>query len=143
MPMPLVTNKWNTLISGPLNPSNGIIFTLTKESINELVSQSEAEQEAVRSRLVEGILDKTKISDKHQFVQLNQAILIRLLDKLYSYKQDPKVTELALWLYKTVSQHLENTLDFIEDFFGNYFDRNEKVPASYLLISVEELCKQL
>jgi hypothetical protein len=143
MPMPLVTNKWNTLISGQLNPSNGIIFTLTKESINELVSQSEVEQEAVRSRLIEGILDKTKISDKHQYVQLNQAILIRLLDKLYSYKQDSNVTELVLWLYNTVSQHLENTLDFIEDFFGNYFDRNEKVPAPYLLISIEELCRQL
>lgn len=141
--MPLVLNKWNALISGPLNPSNGIIFTLTKESINELVSQSEAEQEAVRSHLIEGILDKPKITDKHQYVQVNQAILIRLLDKIYSYKQDPKVTEKVLCLYKTVSQHLENALDFIEDFFSNYFDRNEKVPAAYLLISIEELCKQL
>lgn len=141
--MPLVLNKWNALISGQLNPSNGIIFSLTKESINELVSQSEAEQEAVRCLLIEGILDKPKISDKHQYVQVNQAILIRLLDKIYSYKQDPKVTEKALCLYKTVSQHLENALDFIEDFFSNYFDRNEKVPAAYFLVSVEELGKQL
>lgn len=141
--MPIVLNKWNALISGPLNPSTGIIFTLTTDSINELVAQSEAEQEMVRSLLIEGILDKPKISDKHQYVQVNQAILIRLLDKIYSYKQDPKVTEKVLSLYESVSLHLENALDFIEDFFSNYFDRNEKVPAAYLTISIEELCKQL
>ncbi len=142
-PMTLVLNKWNALISGTLNPSNGFILTLNRESINELISQSEAEQEAVRSRLVEGIQDKHKMGDRQLFVQVNQAILIRLLDKIYSYKQDPKITETVLCLYKTVSQHLENVLDFIEDFFSNYFDRNEKVPAVYLLISIEELCRQL
>lgn len=141
--MQLVLNKWRTLITGTLNPSNGIIFSLTKESISDLIRQSEAEGEAVRTNLIEGILDMPKIADKHQYVQVNQAILIRLLDKLYSYKQNPKVTDSVLCLYKTVSLHLENTLDFIEDFFSNYFDRNEKVPATYLLISIEELCRQL
>lgn len=141
--MPLVLNKWSALISGTLNPANGIIFSLTKESISDLIRQSEAEEEAVRANLIEGILDMPKIADKHQYVQVNQAILIRLLDKLYSYKQIPNVTDSVLCLYKTVSLHLENTLNFIEDFFSNYFDRNEKVPATYLLISIEELCKQL
>jgi hypothetical protein len=141
--MQLVLNKWRALITGTLNPSNGIIFSLTKESISDLIRQSEAEGEAIRTNLIEGILDMPKIADKHQYVQVNQAILIRLLDKLYSYKQNPKVTDSVLCLYKTVSLHLENTLDFIEDFFSNYFDRNEKVPATDLLISIEELCRQL
>ena len=141
--MPHVLNKWSALISSTLNPSNGIIFSLSKESICDLIRQSEAEEEAARANLIEGILDMPKIADKHQYVQVNQAILIRLLDKLYSYKQNPNVTESVLCIYKTVSLHLENTLNFIEDFFSNYFDRNERVPATYLLISIEELCKQL
>lgn len=126
-----------------MNPSNPAISTLNEESIVEIVNQSEAEREVVRTLLIEGILDKPKIKDKQQYVQVNQAILIRLLDKLYSYKQDPRINDKIFSLYRTLSQHLEHTLDFMEDFFSNYFDRNEKVPAAYLIISLEELCNQL
>ena len=56
--MPLVLNKWSALISGTLNPSNGIVFSLTKESIGDLIRQSEAEEEAVRANLIEGVLEK-------------------------------------------------------------------------------------
>ena len=141
--MPIILNTWSTLIITTLNPSNAKLFLLTDESIQALINQSEAEQEIVRTLLIEGIIDRPKIRDKQQFVQVNQAILIRLLDKLHSYKQNPKVVDNIRCLYNTISQHLENTLDFIEDFFSNYFDRNEKVPTSYLIISIEELCKQL
>ena len=46
-------------------------------------------------------------------------------------------------LYNTISQHLQSTLDFIEDFFGNYFDRNEKVPEPYISIAKENIKKQV
>ena len=46
-------------------------------------------------------------------------------------------------MYNGISQHLQGTLDFIENFFGNYFDRNEKVPEPYFTIAKEDLRKQL
>ena len=141
--MPILLNNWNFLINSILNPAYTELYSLTKESIRELIEQSEAEQEKTRNLLIEGIIDRQKVRDKQQFVQINQAILIRLLNKLHSYKQSPKVNDNILFLYNTISQHLEHTLDFIEDFFSDYFDRNEKVPATYLIISIEELCKQL
>lgn len=81
--------------------------------------------------------------DKQLYVQVNQAMLIRLLNKLYNYKQEMDLSESVIFLYNSISQHLESTLNFIEDFFGNYFDRNEKVPHGYRMISVKEICRQL
>jgi hypothetical protein len=96
----------------------------------------------LKIHLIEWLVDNPKIRDKQQFVQLNQAMLIRLIDKLYSYKKETFKSAVQN-LYETISEHLENTLNFIEDFFSNHFDRNERVPATYLNISLEELCKKL
>ncbi len=140
--MPFILNTWNILIN-KVNPSNSDLYSLTDESIRDLINRSEEEEEKVRTVLIEGIIDKPNIRDKQQFVQVNQGLLIRLLDKIHSYKQANKLNDKILQLYDSISEHLEHTLDFIEDFFSNYFDRNEKVPAAYLLISIEELCRQL
>lgn len=141
--MPVLLHKWDTLISITLNPQNTNLVSFTDEAINIFIYQSETEREKVRNELIEGIVDRPKIRDKQQYVQVNQAMLIRLLDKLFSYKQAEGLSEKMLNLYTAISRHLENTLNFIEDFFSNYFDRNEKVPVAYLTVSLEELCRQL
>lgn len=141
--MAILLSKWDTLVSTTLYPSHNNLNLLSDISIQMIIYQSEIEREKVRTFLIEGIIDKPKIKDKQQFVQLNQAMLIRLLDKIYSYKQNPIVDNKAISLYNTLSHHLESTLNFIEDFFSNFFDRNERVPAGYLMITSEELCKQL
>ena len=141
--MPILLYKWNTIISTTLCPSNFIPDSIADESVLALIHESEEEMRKVQDHLIEDILDKPKIRDKQQYVQLNQTILIRLLDKLYSYKQYEGLSEKTLQLYNSISQHLENTLNFIEDFFTNYFDRNGKVPSGYLMISIKELCRQL
>jgi hypothetical protein len=140
--MPMILCRWEKLITVTLNPSSAVLNTLSDECIQNLINQSEEEQEIVRTCLIEGIIDRPKIMDKQQYVQVNQAMLIRLIDKLYSFKQREQVNDKVLDVYNTISEHLKNTLDFIEDFFGNYFDRNEKVPAAYLVVAIDELCKQ-
>ena len=141
--MPMILCKWDKLIATTLYPSNSNLASFTYKCVQNLIDQSKQEQEKLRTLLIEGIVDRPKITDKQQYVQVNQAMLIRLMDKLYSYKQKPGLNDNILCLYDTISQHLENALDFIEDFFSNYFDRNEKVPAAYLIISIGELLKQL
>jgi len=139
--MPMILCKWEKLIAA-LNPVNQELQSLSEECIQNLIDQSEEEQEIVKTCLIEGMIDRPKIMDKQQYVQVNQAMLIRLIDKLYSFKQREPVNDKVLDVYNTISEHLKNTLDFIEDFFGNYFDRNEKVPAAYLVVAIDELCKQ-
>lgn len=141
--MPYTLQNWNTLISNTLHPSNIELFSHNEESIKIFADQSREELERVRTLLIESVLDRSKIKDKQHYVKLNQGMLIRLLDKLYAYRQKQGINDKVLHLYDVIIKHLESTLDFIEDFFSNYFDRNEKVPIGYLTVSIGELSKQL
>lgn len=140
--MALVLNKWESLIYTKIIPFQVNVDSFSDEYIQSLIEQSNKEQEQVRNAMMEWLIDNPKTRDKQQFVKLNQAVLIRLLDKLYSYKREESNEQITN-LYESVSRHLENALNFIEDFFGNYFDRNERVPAGYLKISLEELGDKL
>jgi hypothetical protein len=141
-PMALVLTNWENLIYYKINPSRVNVDSLSIEYVQTLIEQSGKEQERVRDCMIEWLVDNPKIRDKQQFVQLNQAILVRLLDKLHSYKNETAKAE-TITLYEAIGAHVGNILNFIEDFFGNYFDRNEKVPATYLNISLQEVCKKL
>lgn len=141
--MPIILNKWEAMIISELDPCNAELPLLTESAIESILNESEEERAKIRVLLIERLVDSSKLTDKETYVHLHQAMLIHLLDKLYSYKQIPGVCNKILSLYDSIGQHLQNTLDFIENFFGNYFDRNEKIPASYRKIITGELEKQL
>lgn len=141
--MAMLLQKWETLVVTTLNPANGKLQLLSDSEIQDLIQESEAERENIRAQLIEAIVEKSKVSDKQQYVQLIQSMLIRLLDKLHRYRQIENLTESVSRLYCFISKDMENTLEFIEQFFGNYIDRNEKVPLEYLSVAVEDLARQL
>lgn len=134
--------KWNILINEELCPYQESLNRLAEDEISTIIKESAAEVENVRNLLMEYFVNTPSISDKENFVKVNQALLIRLLDKLYSCR-NRNVPEKVLNLYNQLGNHLQASLDFIEDFFGNYFDHNEKVPAPYLEITRSEIGKQL
>jgi len=140
--MRLILRYWNTLINSTLHPENECISSLTDASIQIFKLHSKEEQERVRNSFLEGMIQRTKFKDKQQWVQINQAVLIRMIDKLYSYSQRKEQDSRFLELYNTISSHLENTLNFIKDFFGNYFNLNENVPFACLVVSLKELRTQ-
>lgn len=137
--MHLILQNWNTLINTTLNPEQECISSLTDASIQIFKLQSREEQDKVRNSFLGGMIQRTKLKDKHQWVQINQAMLIRLMNKLYNYNKTKERDTRLVDLYNTISSHLENTLNFIKDFFVDYFDLNEKLPLSYLIICVKEL----
>ena len=143
--MPYMTTflkKWTILINETLCPYHEALGKLSEEEIGFIVHESAEESENVRNLLVDYLVNNPSISDKQQFVKVNQALLIRLLDKLYSCRND-NVPEKVLILYKALGSHLQASLDFIEDFFGNYFDKNEKVPVVYLDLTRAEIARGL
>lgn len=114
--------KWTILINETLCPYHEALGRLPEQEIGAIAHESAEEVENVRNLLVDYLVTNQSISDKQQFVKVNQALLIRLLDKLYSCRND-NVPEKVLALYKALGRHLQASLDFIEDFFGNYFER--------------------
>jgi hypothetical protein len=137
--MHLILQYWNTLINTTLLPEKECISALTDESIQIFIIQSEEEQDKVRTSFLEGMLKRSKLKDKKQGVRITHAMLTGLINQLYSYTQSKEVNHKIFDLYKILIGHLENTLNFIKDFFGNYFDYDEKVPTTYLIIFLKEL----
>ena len=139
----MILDKWNTIINGRLKPLNINDDLLAAEAVQLVINESEEDQQTIRSMLIEDLIEKPNVMDKEQYVKVNQTLLIRILDKLFVYSQTRPLNENILLLYNTISQHLQSTLDFIEDFFSNYFDRNEKVPEPYISIAKEYIKKQV
>jgi hypothetical protein len=139
----LILDKWNTIINGKLNPLNDINDLLDADAIQLVINESEEDQQTIRSMLIEDLIEKPNVIDKEQYVKVNQTLLIRILDSLFTHSQVRPSNENMLLLYNTISQHLQGTLDFVEDFFNNYFDHNEKVPQPYLAVAKENIKKQV
>lgn len=141
--MSTLLRDWEILINTTISPTNGQLRSLSEESIHNFIYQSVVEREKTRALLIEGVVDKPKIRDKQHYIQLHHAMLIRLLDQLHTYKQMEGLSDITFYLYNTITQHLEYVLRFIEDYFSNYLDRNEKVPTAYLIISIDEINRHL
>ncbi len=139
----MILDKWNTIITGKLNPLNTNDDLSDAEAVQLVINESEEDQQTIRSMLIEDLIEKANAMDKGQYVKVNQTLLIRILDKLFAYSQTRPLSENILLLYNTISQHLQSTLDFVEDFFNNYFDHNEKVPEPYISIAKENIKKQV
>jgi len=139
----MILDKWNTIINVRLNPIYTNDDLLASEAVQLVINESEDDQQTIRSMLIEDLIEKPNVMDKEQYVKVNQTLLIRILDKLFAYSQTRPLNENILLLYNTISQHLQSTLDFIEDFFSNYFDRNEKVPEPYISFAKENIKKQV
>ena len=138
----IILDKWNTMFNDKLNPLNNNDDLLDAEAVQLVINESEEDQQTIRSMLIEDLIEKPNVMDKEQYVKVNQTLLIRILDKLFAYSQTRQLNENILLLYNTISQHLQSTLDFVEDFFNNYFDHNEKVPEPYISIAKENIKKQ-
>jgi hypothetical protein len=139
----LILDKWNTMINGKLNPRNIINDLLDAEAVQLVINESEEDQQTIRSMLIEDLIEKPHVIDKEQYVKVNQTLLIRILDNLFTYSQARPSNENMLLLYNAISQDMQSTLEFVEEFFNNYFDHNEKVPEPYLAAAKENMKKQV
>ena len=139
----MILDRWNEMINGKLNPLDIESGLFTSEAVQLIINESENDQQTIRAMFIEDLTGKTNIINKELYVKFNQGFLIRILDNLFSYRKVITTSENVAQLYNSISQHLQGTLDFIENFFGNYFDRNEKVPEPYFTIAKEDLRKQL
>lgn len=141
--MAYILEPWDILISTTIHPDRLSQFSNDKNWQQNFIQESATEMEKLRTLLVKDFVDGAKQKKMEFLVQFNQGILIRLLDKLHQYRNVPGVPAKAILLYESISRHVYYILDFIEDYFTKYFDRNEKVPNSYLIPSKEEILHQL
>lgn len=141
--MSYTLEPWDTLITRTIHPDNLFRFSNSKDWQQAFIQQSDSEKEKLRTLLIKDFVSDARQKKMEFLVQFNQGILIRLLDKLHQYRNSPAVSDKAILLYESISIHVRFILDFMEDYFTKYFDRNEKVPTSYLIPSKVEILRQL
>ncbi len=132
-----------SVILGRINPENDDVCRMSDDEMQRLTSEVVTTLSNAKAQLVDGMVGKAKIVDKQEFVQLNQSFLIQQLNRLYVYRQSNRANNQLVVLYTTISRKLQKLLNFIEAFFGNYFDHSENVPTFYLAICKEEMSLQL
>ena len=134
--------SWNKLISESLCPEE-LKQSKGEEFINEVLDKTISESEQVKYRIIEDVLERTKIKDKRQYIKVTQVMIVHFLDKLYSYGQQKNLKPELKKLYDTLAGHLENTLAFIQNIFSNYFDLNAKASLDYRKKSFGQLQLQI
>lgn len=129
--------NWDILISTTIHPSNLDRFCYSSESLRAFLLHSAAEKEKLRTRLMQDFYSRP---ERLEFeVRFNQGILIKLLNRLYTYRRQYTLDDTVTQLYEGISSHVGFILEFIEEYFDRYFDHSEKVPAAYLDISRNEI----
>ncbi|HZH95183.1 MAG TPA: hypothetical protein VEY06_04825, partial [Flavisolibacter sp.] len=141
--MPVILHKWNELITNRLNPLTIDFVPPGESESKDIIHQVATESKRVPGLLVDDILHRPDVRDKQHYVRVHQAMLIRLLNKVFTYKQAVGLGENLLGIYQSFIAHLEYILNFTEDIFGDYFDKSETVPVPYFFVSTGELCRQL
>jgi hypothetical protein len=134
---------WDELIGIKLSPNTFKNRTVEKQTICNLLKESEKEKEAVRSHLMNEAFSRKNEKELELFIERYQTFIGRLLDNIHKNLKTEGITYEIKKLYEGVSEHLEEVMSFIENYFSKYFNLDQKVPDAYLLASRHEINRQL
>ncbi len=117
--------------------------------INQLLNKWGTTAENLQQLILDEMISRNYAKDKEEFIRMVQVMLTKLLDKISSGCSASSVTTTDK-KHLLLTQQLLKSLHFIQEYFGTYFDKNERVPD--VLISVykkeidalsEALCHKL
>jgi hypothetical protein len=119
--------KWYTLFNQEANYKDGNDWIFPELPQEDLIKSLQTDIELVPSVLMDEFISITPIQDKQQYIHLVQALLINLSDCLF-VKQDE---------FDHLCNLIENTLQFIQNFFYQQFDLDSRLTQFIL----SQFCK--
>jgi|GEM_PF-1392256 len=137
--MTYALETWDDRIRTILTPEQRAFYSANPETVEQLITQSQTDRDKVRRQMIRQAFRLSKEKAMELFVQQHQSVLIRLLDMVHQHQQIPDLDEVTLHLYRNISSHLEEVLQFIEQYFTKYFNLDERVPISYLNLCKSEI----
>lgn len=105
-----------------------------------------SEADRIRKQFVHTVFNSRE-RQRELYIQHHQVQLIRMADQLFQYLaiKNPKSIyetgkdDLITTIYKETFRCTEELLNYIEQFFTSYFDKNADVPRVYLLLNQRSL----
>jgi hypothetical protein len=138
---PVIFTKWNTLLASKLKPLSLTASQDIDEETQALLNDWEQENHALQSSLLEAILGTWDENQRRQIVQIHQVLVIRLMNKISALVRPDSTS--GPGVFAPLNNLLGETLNFMEELVGRYFDRNEKVPIHHFQIAQNNLKSQL
>ena len=139
------TLEWlDSLITVSLNPAKTDLNTLSDDAIRSVISKITEEKERLLAILKNKIFGLTKEKQITLFVNQSHSSLIVLLDQVLKFPKTQSFKRSSLKdLHNTLISTLEELLSFIELRFFQYLSSDERVPATYLSVTVNELKQRI
>lgn len=120
--------EWSISLSRILETDETFAEKAATINLSVLLTQLGNFSENIQRLILDEMVGRSGARDNEQFIRMVQLMVTRLLDSVSSatekYPSFPEKESLLAF-----TQVLLNTIHFIQDFFGNYFDKNERIPA--------------
>ena len=137
--------EWcDLLITDILNPGKTDLLSMEEDQINTLISRITTEKEQLKSILKNQVFGFTKENQIQLLIKKYHSALIFLLDEAFANREKvPEKNELIETVYDNLISCFDELLSFIEVRFSTYLSLDERVPATYLLVTKKELSQRL
>lgn len=133
-----ILHQWSNSLSNVLKygeSDTGIYI------IDGLIAQHTNVAENLQRLILDEMIGRNAAKDKEQFIRMVQMMAAKLLDHLSAYTST-NLNKTASDSVLSFIQVLLKTIHFVQEFFGNYFDKNERVPAALVTIYQKEISNQ-
>ncbi len=132
--------EWSNSLSRILELEETFAEKPAAINLSALLAQHGNLSENIQRLILDEMIGRSGTRDKEQFIRMVQLMVTRLLDNVSSATEKyPSLPEKESLL--TFTQVLLNTIHFIQEFFGNYFDKNERIPAFLINIYKHEIAR--
>ena len=113
------------------------------DELHSVVATFIADIENLKAFLVRKVGEAQNGSEQKQLVQITQTLLTNLSNKLYRRIQTESETDRLKAQAEILTLHLNEVLKFLEEVFGSYFNKNERVPLNMVAIKKSILKESL
>lgn len=133
-------HEWGITLNTALEHDEGISTLPEMQASNGFSVNHNYTSENIQQLIIGEMIGRSGARDKEEFIQMVQRMVTKLLDNLSLAAEKKLFTDNKETLLN-LSQTLLSTIHFIQSFFGNYFDKNEKVPAFLINLYRNEITK--
>lgn len=122
-----ILHQWNLSLAGRFADADSNFSMPDNSVFVELLNKWSNTAENLQRLILDEMIGRHHAKDKEEFIRMVQLMLTKLLDKISlvgSGSSDSINEKLPCLLI----QELLKALHFIQEYFGTYFDKNERVP---------------
>ncbi|MBS1512803.1 MAG: hypothetical protein JST86_18315 [Bacteroidetes bacterium] len=120
-----ILHQWNLSLAGSFADADSNTVMPNTGIFVELLNKWSNTAENLQRLILDEMIGRHHAKDKEEFIRMVQLMLTKLLDKVSLVRSSVSINDKQPGL---LTQELLKAFHFIQEYFGTYFDRNERVP---------------